>query len=76
MFSKYPQASVSAEELDRARQSVIAQQQLVERQMKDSSISQKTAYEERQRLSSLANAYTNNLMTLLDEQQSSPKLSP
>jgi hypothetical protein len=75
MFSKYPAPSVSAEELNRARQAVIAQQQLVERQMKDSSISQKGMHEEMQHLSSLANAYNNNLM-MLDEQQSRTSLSP
>ncbi|WP_131793938.1 hypothetical protein [Fluoribacter gormanii] len=68
-FKQSTNPSVTPQELQRVIQNLNAQRELVERQLKDGSISQKMGQEEMQRLSSLVGAYNDNLMSALDAQQ-------
>lgn len=70
MFSKTAKSDFTPQDFTRILQNLSAQRELVQRQLQDGSISQKSGQEEMQRLSSLMRAYQNNLESALDEQRS------
>ncbi|CAM2975795.1 Uncharacterised protein [Legionella steigerwaltii] len=70
MFFKQEKPSITPQDLQQVIQNLNAQRELVERQLKEGSILQKTAQEEKQRLSMLIGAYNNNLMSTLESQPS------
>ncbi|MCW8398640.1 hypothetical protein OQJ26_07535 [Legionella sp. PATHC038] len=69
MFFKQQYPDITAQDLQKVIQNLNAQSELVERQLKEGSISPKSAQEEKQRLSSLISAYQENLMSALGPQQ-------
>lgn len=69
MFFKQSNPHITPQELQKIIQNLNAQSELVVRQLKEGSISQKTGQEEMQRLSSLIQAYRDNLMAALNDQQ-------
>ncbi|MCW8408548.1 hypothetical protein OQJ13_06125 [Legionella sp. PATHC035] len=69
MFFKQQYPDITAQDLHKVIQNLNAQSELVERQLREGSISPKSAHEEKQRLSSLISAYQENLMSALQPQQ-------
>ncbi|MCL5272969.1 MAG: hypothetical protein M1486_06705 [Gammaproteobacteria bacterium] len=70
MFSKRSKHDVTPQDFSKIIQNLSAQRELVERQLKEGSISKRTGHEEMQRLSSLIGAYSKNLDSALEDQQS------
>lgn len=74
MFFKHPNPDISPQELQRVVRNLQTQRELIERQLKDGSISQQNAQDEMKRLSTLISAYNNNTLSALDAQQ--PNYTP
>jgi hypothetical protein len=70
MFSKKTPHDFTAHDFQKVINNLIAQRELVERQLKEGSISQETAQEEMKRLSKLIVAYNKNLDVALSSDQS------
>lgn len=69
MFFHKSNPYITPQELQRVIENLNAQYELVERQLKEGSISKKMGQEEMQRLSSLIISYKDNLTSTLEDQQ-------
>lgn len=70
-FKRSINHSFTPQDFIKVIQNLSAQQELLQRQLSEGSISQVAAQEEMRRLSSLKKAYADNLQTTFDEQQNS-----